>query len=92
MSKDLYYLSPAQLERIQPYFPLSHGVARVDDRKVLSGIIYVIKTASNGKMLPVNTVPTKLSTIDSSGGAAWESSIKFSWSFPGKRIRRTIDD
>ena len=40
---DLYLLSEQQLERIEPYFPLSHGIPRVDDRKVISGIIYVIR-------------------------------------------------
>ena len=39
----LYYLSEAQLERMKPYFPLSHGVPRVDDRRVVSGIIHVIR-------------------------------------------------
>ncbi|MDB5381855.1 MAG: Transposase [Rhodospirillales bacterium] len=36
-------LSSAQMRRIRPYFPLSHGIPRVDDRRVLSGIIFVIK-------------------------------------------------
>jgi transposase len=27
------------MERLLPYFPKSHGVPRVDDRRVLSGII-----------------------------------------------------
>lgn len=40
---DLPMLSGAQMRRIEPYFPLSHGVPRVDDRRVLSGIIYVLK-------------------------------------------------
>ena len=40
---DLVWLSDAQMERIKPYFPLSHGVARVDDRRVISGIIFVIR-------------------------------------------------
>ena len=40
---DLLLLSEAQLRRIEPYFPLSHGVPRVDDRRVLSGIIFVIR-------------------------------------------------
>ena len=40
---DLYWLSEEQLERIKPYFPLSHGVPRVDDRRVVSGIIHVLK-------------------------------------------------
>jgi transposase len=38
-----FYLSEEQLERIRPYLPLSHGIPRVDDRRVISGIIYVIK-------------------------------------------------
>jgi transposase len=29
--------------RLSPYFPRSHGIPRVDDRRVLSGIIYVIR-------------------------------------------------
>jgi putative transposase len=31
------------MRRIEPYFPLSHGVPRVDDRRVVSGIIYVLR-------------------------------------------------
>ena len=40
---DLFWLSEEQLARIKPFFPLAHGVPRVDDRKVISGIIFVIK-------------------------------------------------
>lgn len=39
----LYWLNDDQMSRIQVYFPPSHGVPRVDDRRVLSGIIYVLK-------------------------------------------------
>ena len=39
----LFLLSERQIARISPYFPLSHGVPRVDDRRVVSGIVYVIK-------------------------------------------------
>ena len=35
---DLIWLSEAQMRRIEPYFPLSHGMPRVDDRRVISGI------------------------------------------------------
>ena len=42
MSK-LFWLSQEQLNLISPYFPASRGVPRVDDRRVISGIIYVIK-------------------------------------------------
>jgi transposase len=34
--------------RISPYFPLPHGVPRVDDRRVVSGIVYVIKNGLQG--------------------------------------------
>lgn len=36
-------LSEAQMRRIEPFFPLSHGIPRVDDRRIISGIVYVIK-------------------------------------------------
>jgi transposase len=38
---NLYWLSEAQMERLRPYFPKSRGRARVDDRRVLSGIIFI---------------------------------------------------
>ncbi|MBC6403428.1 MAG: transposase, partial [Hyphomonadaceae bacterium] len=40
---DLFMLSEEGLVRIEPFFPLPRGVARVDDCKVVSGIIHVIK-------------------------------------------------
>jgi putative transposase len=40
---DLFLLSPAQMSKIEPFFPRSHGVPRVDDRRVISGIVYVLK-------------------------------------------------
>ena len=38
---NLYWVSEAQMARLRPYFPKSHGVPRVDDRRVLSGIIFI---------------------------------------------------
>ncbi len=38
---DHYGLTEAHLERIRPDFPRSHGRPRVDDRRVISGIIHV---------------------------------------------------
>ena len=38
---DLFWLTDAQMERLRPFFPLSHGIPRVDDRCVLSGIIFI---------------------------------------------------
>ena len=34
---NLYWLTDAQMERLKPFFPKSHGKPRVDDRRVLSG-------------------------------------------------------
>lgn len=55
----LFYLSSEQLERIKPFFPLSHGVSRVDDLRVLSGIIYVIKHGLQWKDAPREYGPYK---------------------------------
>ena len=38
---DLYWLSDDQLNGMRPFFPLSHGVPRVEDRRVLSDIIFI---------------------------------------------------
>ena len=55
----LFSLTPEQLETIRPYFPLSHGVARVDDLRVVSGIIYVIKNGLQWKDAPREYGPHK---------------------------------
>lgn len=34
---DLIWLTQTQMRRIEPFFPLSHGVPRVDDRRVIGG-------------------------------------------------------
>ncbi|GLQ85401.1 IS5 family transposase [Gluconobacter sphaericus NBRC 12467] len=38
---DLLWLTDEQMERLRPFSPKSHGKPRVDDRRVLSGIIFV---------------------------------------------------
>ncbi len=38
---NLYWLNEDQMARLRPCFPKSHGVPRVDDRRVLSGIIFI---------------------------------------------------
>jgi transposase len=56
---DLFLLSERQMARISPFFPLSHGVPRVDDRRVLSGIIYVIRNGLQWKDAPQAYGPHK---------------------------------
>ncbi len=56
---DQYWLNEEQLARIKPYFPLSHGVPRVDDRRVISGIIHVIRNGLRWRDAPVDYGPHK---------------------------------
>lgn len=56
---DLFWLSEDQLAKIAPYFPLSHGVPRVDDRRVVSGIIFVIRNGLRWRDAPSDYGPHK---------------------------------
>ncbi len=56
---DLILLSQAQMRRIEPYFPLSHGVPRVDDRRVISGIVFVIRNGLRWRDAPRGYGPHK---------------------------------
>jgi transposase len=44
---------------ISPYFPLSHGAARVDDRRVVSGIVFVLKCGLRRRDAPAAYGPHK---------------------------------
>jgi putative transposase len=56
---DLFWLSQAQMRRIERHFPLSHGVARVDDRRVISGIVFVIGNGLRWRDAPKEYGPHK---------------------------------
>ena len=56
---DLIWLSDAQMQEIAPYFPLSHGVPRVDDRRIVSGIIFVIRNGLRWRDAPKDYGPHK---------------------------------
>lgn len=43
---DLIWLSDVQMARLEPYFPKSHGKPRIDDRRALSGIIFINRNGS----------------------------------------------
>jgi len=64
---DVFLLTKQQLNRIKPYFPVSHGVPRVDDVRVISGIIYVIRYGLQWKDAP--KVRTRHSTTGLCAGA-----------------------
>ena len=55
----LFLLSERQMARISPFFPLLHGVPRVDDRRVVSGIIHVIRNGLQWKDAPAGYGPPK---------------------------------
>ena len=56
---ELYWLTEAQVERLKPFFPKSRGKPRVDDRKVLSGIIFIQRNGLMWKHAPAAYGPPK---------------------------------
>ena len=56
---DLFWLSEAQVDRLRPYFPKSRGKPRVDDRRVLSGIIFIQRNGLMWKHAPAAYGPPK---------------------------------
>ena len=78
-----FLLSERQMARISPCFPLSHGVPRVDDRRVISGIVYVIRNGLQWKDAPPR------STIASSAGAGLVRSTGSSRRWPAKGQSRS---
>jgi len=56
---DLFLLTAAQMRRIERYFPLSHGIARVDDRRIVSAIVFVIKNGLRWRDAPQEYGPHK---------------------------------
>ncbi|WP_312124244.1 IS5 family transposase [Brevundimonas sp.] len=56
---DLYWLTDEQMARLEPFFPKSHGKPRVDDRRVLSGIIFVNRNGLRWRDAPAAYGPHK---------------------------------
>ena len=56
---DLYWLTDEQMDRLRPFFPKSHGKPRVDDRRVLSGIIFVNRNGLRWRDAPREYGPHK---------------------------------
>jgi transposase len=54
-----FLLTGAQMRRIGAYFPLSHGIPGVDDRRIVSGIIHVIKHGLMWRDAPKGYEPHK---------------------------------
>jgi transposase len=56
---DLFWLTDEQMERLRPFFPKSHGKPRVDDRRVLSGIVFVNRNGLRWRDAPSEYGPHK---------------------------------
>jgi len=56
---ELFWLTEAQVGRLKPFFPKSRGRPRVDDRRVLSGIIYIQRNGLMWKHAPSEYGPPK---------------------------------
>jgi len=56
---EMILFSDAQMARRSPFFPLSHGISRVDDKRVISGIIFVIRNGMRWRDVPPSYGPHK---------------------------------
>ena len=56
---NLFWLTGAQMARPQPFFPKSLGKPRVDDRRVLNGIIFINRNGLRWYAAPREDGPAK---------------------------------
>ena len=55
----LFWLTDAQMARLKPFFPKSHGKPRVDDRRALSGIVFINRNGLRWRDAPKAYGPPK---------------------------------
>jgi transposase len=55
----LCWLTDAQMARLRPFWPVSHGIARVDDKRVLSGIVFFNRNGLRCRDAPADHGPHK---------------------------------
>ena len=84
------------MRRIEPYFPLSHGIARVDDRRVVSGIVLVIRNALRSRDAPHGYGRAKktISTVSCAGAvsAGLRQDFRQRWPPQGRHSTRRLID
>ena len=60
MNRDLFWLTDEQFSRIEPHLPTdTRGKKRVDDRRVISGIVHVLKSGARWVDAPPDYGPKK---------------------------------
>ena len=70
---DQFWLTKTQLKRIEPFLPRARGVPRVDDRRVVGGIIHVIRNGLRWRDAPA-VYGSHKTLYNRFAGPAWESS------------------
>ena len=69
MRRNLFWLSDEQWKRIEPHLPTDvRGVERADDRRVISGIVHVLKSGCRWCDCPPEYGPRPRSITDLSAG------------------------
>ena len=69
MNRDCFWLTEDQFSRLAPLLPTdTRGKPRVDDRRVISGIVHVLKSGGRWIDAPMSMVRTRRSTTGSSDG------------------------
>lgn len=53
----LFRLTTRKMRQLDPYLPISHGVPRVDDRWIVSGIIFVVSNGLRWRPEPIKFGP-----------------------------------
>ena len=60
MNRDQFWLTDAQFAKIEPHLPTdTRGKARVDDRRVISGVVHVLKSGGRRVDAPPEYGPRK---------------------------------
>jgi transposase len=69
MARNLYWLDDREWARIEPHLPKGRrGAHRVDDRRVISGIIHMLKTGARWRDCPADYGPYTTITTASIAG------------------------
>ena len=78
MRRNLFWLSDEQWKRIEPRLPTDvRGVERVDDRRVISGIVHVLKSGYRWCDCPPEYGPPQRSiTALCAGRGVWENLLR----------------
>ena len=71
MMSNLFGLSDEQIARLRLFFPKSHGKPRVDDRRVLSGIIFINRNVLRWSDAPPTYGLRRRVTTDGNAGGEW---------------------